>query len=111
MSTRPLGAGTVNLCANVPKSLHRHVGRFAFNVDASMGEVVRRVLSRIAAIWMAARGLEQAADADAKALALLRTAAADGIGPEDTKAIREAISYIEESERDDRQWAKALHVS
>ena len=111
MPTRPIGPGTANLCANMPLSLHRYVGRFAFAVDLSMGDVVRRVVARLTVVWMAARGLEQAAEADTKALTLLRNAAADGIGPEDTPAIKEAIALVEQSEREDRQWAAAIKIS
>lgn len=46
MATHALGAGTVNLCVNVRKPVHRTLGRLAFRADVSMGAFVRWLLLR-----------------------------------------------------------------
>lgn len=44
MATHALGAGTVNLCVNVRRPLHRMLGRMALARDVSMGALVRAII-------------------------------------------------------------------
>lgn len=50
MPTHALGAGTVNLCVNVRKPVHRLLGRMAFCADVSMGALVRGILAGVETI-------------------------------------------------------------
>lgn len=107
MATNPLGAGTCNLSVNVPKSWRRLLGRIAFTLDVSMGEVVRRMIARAAYVWAAAKHAATAADADLEAIAVLRRAIEDGINEEDRPAIERALVLIQESADTDRRIAQA----
>src|SRR5687767_2246397 len=105
MPTNPIGPGTRNLCVNVRQSVHRTLGRLAHVRDESMGAFVRRLLGVAPAIARSPFAAERAALADAEAAQILREAAADGVGPEDSPAIAKAIRLIESSAEDDRQLA------
>ena len=45
MPTHPIGPGTCNLSVNVRKGVRLDLGRLAFGLDMSMGELVRRMLA------------------------------------------------------------------
>jgi hypothetical protein len=106
MSTNRLGAGTVNLCVNVRQPVHRALGRMAFAVDVSMGELVRRILARARILWRARARAKLAAEEDRMALLLLRRAGADGWSQEDQPVIERAMRLIADSERHDRTMAR-----
>lgn len=101
MSTRPIGPGTCNLSVNVRKHVRATLGQMAFRCgDVSLGALVRRILGLAPVMAQVAT---KAAAADTEAARLLRTASADGIGPDDAPAILRAIALIERSAEDDRQ--------
>jgi hypothetical protein len=110
MATNALGAGTCNLSVNMPKSWRLRLGRLAFRHDVSLGELIRRMLARAAHVWAAAKHAATAEQADLEAIAVLRRAIEDGIGPEDRPAIERALSLIQQSADSDHQLAIGLNV-
>ncbi len=109
MPTNALGVGTCNLSVNVPKAWRRLLGRVAFtHGNISMGELLRRMIARAAHIWAAATFAARAEQADLEAIAVLRRAIEDGVGPDDRPAIERALALIEQSADADRHLARGL---
>lgn len=111
MSTHALGAGTCNLSVNVRRPIRLALGRMAFLVDISMGELVRRMLARAAQIVTGAARAERAAAKDRAALGLLRSAVRDGLQEGDMPAVKRAMALIAASEREDRNIANGIKLT
>ena len=106
MPTNRIGSGTCNLSFNAPKGWRSYLGRMAFAHDLSMGEAIRRLIARGVHIWACARWAAKAEQADLEAIAVLRSALEDGIGPEDQPAIERALVLIQASAKADHKAAQ-----
>lgn len=110
MATNPIGPGTCNLSVNAPKSWRRFLGRKAYQMNISMGELVRRLVLTGSHVWHATVAAMSARHDDLEALEILRKAISDGIQPEDRPAIERAMELILRSANTDGELATGLDI-